>query len=256
MSELQKARVITENNFDAVIFDLDGVVTDTASVHAEAWKKMFDDLLSNLATSKGIPFHPFDIDTDYRVYLDGKLRDDGVRSFLQSRGIDLPDGRSDDAAGAETVEGLGKLKNEYFLDFLEEHGVEVYSTTIDFIRDLKRHGLKTAIISSSKNCAMILDSANLTGLFDVRVDGTDSEELGIKGKPAPDIFLEAARQLKVRPERAIVIEDAIAGVQAGRAGKFGLVIGIARKGDRGSLLQNKADVVVEDLSEIGIRGRL
>jgi beta-phosphoglucomutase family hydrolase len=256
MTEKKKEITLARDDFDAVIFDLDGVVTDTAAAHAEAWKRMFDGFLSSRASSEAVPFQPFDLDTDYRVYLDGKLREDGVRSFLQSRGISLPEGQSDDSPGAETVQGLGKLKNSYYLGFLEEHGVDVYSSTVDLIHDLRSRGFKTAIISSSTNCAMILDSAGLSGLFDARVDGIDSEVLGIKGKPAPDIFLEAARRLKVKPGRAVVIEDAISGVQAGRAGDFGLVIGVARKGDREALLQNNADVAVEDLSEIGIGGKL
>ncbi len=246
------AHIISRAGFDAVIFDLDGVVTDTATVHAKAWKRMFDEFLSDYAFRKGILFQPFDIDRDYRLYVDGKPRFDGVKSFLKSRGIDLPDGQTDDVPGTETIHGLSKLKDNYFLKHIEEHGVEVYDSTIKLIHCLKKHGFKTAIISSSKNCAMILDSANLSALFDVRVDGVNSKVLGIQGKPAPDIFLEAARQLKVKPERAVVVEDAISGVQAGRAGKFGLVIGVARKGDRESLLQNGADVAVNDMSEISV----
>ncbi|MDD5557736.1 MAG: trehalose-phosphatase [bacterium] len=243
---------ITAKKYDAAIFDLDGVVTDTAGVHAEAWKRMFDEFLSRDAARRNVPFRPFDIDGDYRLHVDGKPRVDGVRSFLRSRGIDLPEGRPDDPAGTETVQGLGTLKNEYFLHSIRERGVAVYASTVDFIHAAKRHGLKTAIISSSRNCAMILNSANLRHLFDASVDGTDSEAIGIKGKPAPDIFLEAARQLRVKPARAIVVEDAIAGVQAGRAGAFGLVIGVARKGDAESLLGNGADTAVEDLSQIEI----
>jgi len=244
---------IAKADFDAVIFDLDGVVTDTATVHAEAWKRMFDDFLSHYAARQKKPFQPFTIDADYRLYVDGKPRFDGVRSFLQSRSINLPEGRADDSPGSDTIHGLGNLKNGYFLKHLKEHGADVYPSTVEFIHCLKKHGFKTGIISSSRSCAMILDSVNLSDLFDARVDGIDSEFLGIKGKPAPDIFLEAARQLKVKPERAVVVEDAISGVQAGRAGKFGLVIGIARKGDKESLLQNGADVAVEDLSEVGSR---
>lgn len=253
MAHEEKTYTIRKSAFDAIIFDLDGVVTDTATVHAAAWKRMFDGFLADYASRKGIPFQPFDPDSDYRIYADGKPRVDGVKSFLQARGINLPEGRSDDPRDAETVHGLGRLKDDYFLGYIEEHGVDIYDSTIDFIHSSKKHGFKTAIISSSKNCAMLLDSANLSDLFEVRVDGIDSEVLGVKGKPAPDIFLEAARQLKVKPERSVVIEDAISGVQAGRAGKFGLVVGIARKGDRESLLQNGADLVVEDLSEVGIR---
>jgi len=241
-------------DFDAVIFDLDGVVTDTASVHAEAWKRMFDDFLSQHAARQNKPFKPFDRDEDYLLYVDGKPRFDGVKSFLESRDVNLPEGRPDDAPGTETVHGLGILKNDYFLKHIQENGVDVYKTTVDLIRRLKKQGFRTAIISSSKNCAMILDAANLSDLFEVRVDGVDSEVLGIQGKPAPDIFLEAARQLKVTPGRSVVIEDAISGVQAGKAGNFGLVIGVARTGDKESLLKNGADVAVEDLSEIGVTG--
>jgi trehalose 6-phosphate phosphatase len=248
------ARAVHAPDFEAVIFDLDGVITDTASVHAAAWKRMFDDFLSRRAAAEDIVFQPFDMDDDYRIHVDGKPRLDGVRSFLESRGIRLPEGLARDPAGAQTIHGLGNKKNADFLKHVQEHGAEVFESTVDFIHSVKRHGLKTAVISSSKSCAMILDTVKLSDLFDARVDGVDSEILGIPGKPAPDIFIEAARQLKVRPERAVVIEDAISGVQAGRAGKFGLVIGIARTGERESLLASGADVAVEDLSEICITG--
>jgi len=245
---------LSSDDFDAVIFDLDGVVTDTASVHAGAWKKMFDGFLSRYANRKGVPIQPFETDPDYLLYVDGKPRLNGVRSFLGSRGIELPEGGSEDEPGTDTIHGLGRQKNATFLKQIQEHGVEVYESTVDLIRSVKKHGLKTAIISSSKSCAMILDSVNLSDLFDVRVDGVDSEMLGIPGKPAPDILIEAARQLKVKPERAVVIEDAISGVRAGRAGTFGLVIGIARTGDKKSLLESGADVAVEDLSEVCVTG--
>ncbi|MGQ9647109.1 MAG: trehalose-phosphatase [Thermodesulfobacteriota bacterium] len=254
MVRRKTAYPVSAADFEAVIFDLDGVVTDTASVHAAAWKRMFDDFLSRHAASKRIPFQPFETDRDYLLYVDGKPRLDGVRSFLESRGIELPEGHPKDPPEAETVHGLGKRKNDDFLKQIQEHGAEVYESTVDLIHSIKKHGLKTGIISSSKSCAMILDSVNLSDLFDVRVDGVDSEMLGIPGKPAPDIFIEAARQLKVKPERAVVIEDAISGVRAGRAGKFGLVIGISRTGDRESLLENGADVAVEDLSEMCVTG--
>ncbi len=242
---------IAANEYDAVIFDLDGVITNTASVHAGAWKRMFDEFLSRHASRNGLPFQAFEIETDYRVYVDGKPRLDGVRSFLQSRGIQLPEGRPEDPPDAETIHALGRRKNADFLKRIREDGVDVYDSTVNWIHNAKRHGLKTAVISSSKSCALILDSVDLADLFDVRVDGVDSEMLGIPGKPAPDIFLEAARQLQVKPERAVVVEDAVSGVQAGRAGKFGRVIGIARSGGREALLSHGADVVVEDLSEIG-----
>jgi trehalose-phosphatase len=232
------------------------VITDTASVHAAAWKRMFDDFLSRHAARKDLPFQPFEIETDYRSHVDGKPRLDGLRSFLGARGINLPEGGPEDPAGAETIHGLGKSKNADFLKQIREKGAKVYGSTVDLIHSAKKHGLKTAVISSSKSCAMILDSVNLSDLFDVRVDGVDSEILGIPGKPAPDIFVEAARQLQVKPERAVVIEDAVSGVRAGRAGKFGLVVGIARAGGRETLRDNGAHAVVEDLSEVCVIGDL
>lgn len=256
MSPAKRIYLIPAMSFAAVIFDLDGVVTDTASVHAAAWKRMLDDFLFRHSIPRSIPYQPFDLDRDYRLYIDGKPRVDGVRSFLASRGIELPEGSPEDLPGAQTLHGLGNMKNEYFLEEIRKQGAEVYDSTVRLIHDLKKHGIKTAIISSSKNCALILDAVNLAALFDARVDGLDSEILRIPGKPAPDIFLEAARQLKVKPEQAVVIEDSISGVQAGRAGKFGLVIGIARTGDKEYLLKNGADVAVEDLSEIGVTGDL
>jgi trehalose 6-phosphate phosphatase len=252
----KKSCAIPATDFDAVIFDLDGVITDTASVHAAAWKQMFDDFLSRHAARKDLPFQPFEIETDYRPYVDGKPRLDGLRSFLKSRGITLPEGGPEDPPGTETIHGLGKRKNTDFLQRIREKGVKVYGSTVALIHSAKKHGLKTAVISSSKSCAMILDAADLSDLFDVRVDGVDSEILGIPGKPAPDIFLEAARQLQVKPERAVVIEDAVSGVQAGRAGKFGRVIGIARHSGKEALGSNGADTVVEDLSEIRITGEI
>lgn len=254
MTDRGTACSIPAESFEAIIFDLDGVITDTASVHAGAWKRMFDDFLRRHAARQGSSFQPFDIETDYRPYVDGKLRLDGLRSFLDSRGIELPEGGPEDSPGVETIHGLGRRKSQDFLREILEHGVDVYGSTVALIHSAKRHGLKTAVISSSKTCAMILDSVNLSDLFDVRVDGVDSEILGLPGKPAPDIFLEAARQLKVKPKQAVVIEDAVAGVQAGRAGKFGLVVGIARSGEKGPLLAGGAHAVVEDLSEICISG--
>lgn len=253
MNEPENTYTISRDEFDAVIFDLDGVVTDTASVHAAAWRKMFDQYLSARASAEGVQFQPFDPDADYRLFVDGKPRSDGVRSFLQSRGIVLSEGRTDDPPGAETVVGMGKLKNGYFLARIEEKGVDVYETTVELLRELRRRGFRTAIISASRNCAMILKAVNLQGLFDARVDGDDAEAMGFQGKPAPDIFLEAARRLDVAPERALVIEDALAGVRAGRAGGFGLVVGVDRHGDGEALRQAGADVVVKDLSGIKLR---
>ncbi|MCU0589229.1 MAG: trehalose-phosphatase [Syntrophobacteraceae bacterium] len=254
MAHGRTACSIQATDFDAVIFDLDGVVTNTASVHAAAWKRMFDGFLEGRAAREGVSFRPFDIETDYLAYVDGKPRLDGLRSFLESRGIHLPEGTPDAPPGEETLHGLGKSKNAYFLERIQEEGAKVYASTVDLIHGAKKHGLKTAVISSSRSCAMILDSVNLSDLFDVRVDGVDLELLGITGKPAPDIFLEAARQLRVEPERTVVIEDAISGVQAGRAGNFGRVIGIARTGRKEALLENGAHWVVEDLSEVCVAG--
>lgn len=253
MEDASHTYTISRDDFDAVIFDLDGVVTDTASVHAAAWQRMFDEYLAARAEAGGIPFQPFDPDADYRLYVDGKPRSDGVRSFFQSRGISLPEGRADDPPGAGTIEGLGKLKNGYFLARIEEQGVDVYETTVTLLRDLRRHGFKTAIISASRNCAMILEAVNLMSLFDARVDGEIAETLAIAGKPAPDIFFEAARRLGAAPERSVVVEDAIAGVQAGRAGGFGLVVGVARHGGEEALRREGAGVVVKDLSGIILR---
>lgn len=254
MRNLTKSITISPRSFEAVIFDLDGVITDTASVHAAAWKGMFDDFLFRHAARNGIPFQPFEIETDYRLYVDGKPRFDGLRSFLRSRGIRLPEGRAEDLPGVQTVHGLARRKNEDFLKRVREEGVKVYGSTVDLIHCLKKHGLKTAVISSSKSCALILDSVNLSDLFDVRVDGVDLEILNIPGKPASHIFLEAARQLQVTPERTVVIEDAVSGVQASRAGNFALVIGIARTGGEEDLLKNGAHAAVEDLSEISVAG--
>jgi alpha,alpha-trehalase len=252
MTRKNTEHLIAATDYDAVIFDLDGVITDTASVHAAAWKDMFDDFLSRHAERENIPFRAFDIETEYRSYVDGKPRLDGLRSFLESRGIAVPEGGNGDTPAMETVHGMARKKNANFLKRIRENGVEVYSSTVDLARSAKKHGLKTGVISSSKSCAMILDAVNLSDLFDVRVDGVISEIKGINGKPAPDIFLEAARQLNVKPERTVVIEDAVSGVQAGRAGQFGLVLGIARSGGKEELLEQGADIVVEDLVEVRI----
>lgn len=256
MVQRKATYTIPVNSFEAVIFDLDGVITDTASVHAAVWKRMFDAFLSRYAARHDVPFQPFEIETDYRLYVDGIPRLDGLRNFLRSRGIELPEGLPDDPPGAETIHGLGNRKNKDFIKQIQVRGVEVYGSAVELIRSIKKHGLKTAVISSSKSCALILDSVNLADLFDARVDGVDSEILGIPGKPAPDIFLEAARQLKVKPERAVVVEVAVSGVQAGRAGKFSLVVGIARTGERELLLASGAHVAVSDLSEICISDNL
>ncbi len=245
--------IISKSVYGAVIFDLDGVVTKTAKIHAAAWKELFDAYLKHRAAREGESFEPFDLDADYRRYVDGKPRYEGVKSFLESREIELDYGNHDDPPDRETVCGLGNKKNQLFHDHLEKHGVEVFDSTINLIRHLKSMQFKTAIVSSSKNCSAVLDAAGIADLFDARVDGIDSQELGLRGKPAPDIFLEASRRLGVDRKRAVVVEDAIAGVQAGRRGGFGCVIGVDRTG-HGSVLKDKgADIVVRDLSELGVR---
>jgi alpha,alpha-trehalase len=246
--------IITKTDFDAVLFDLDGVVTDTAVLHAAAWKQLFDEYLQRRPAEGHPRVRPFAVETDFRQYVDGKPRYEGVRSFLQSRGIALPYGEPTDPPGRETVCGLGNRKDELFHRLLRQQGVRVFPSTVAFIRRLKDAGIKTAVVSSSKNCAAVLHAAGLAGLFDARVDGLESARLYLKGKPAPDTFLGAAARLGADPRRAVVVEDALAGVQAGRAGHFGLVIGVARQGDRTALRQSGADVVVDDLGTIGVSG--
>ena len=238
--------------YDAVIFDLDGVVTKTARVHAASWKRLFDDYLQQRAHGEGVPFVPFDAAGDYFEYVDGKPRYDGVKSFLASRGIELPWGTPQDPGTAETVCGLGNRKNVWFTAELRDNGVEPYHSTLDLIRTLRARGFKTAIISSSKNCAVVLDAVGATALFDAAIDGVESARIGIKGKPAPDIFLEAARRLGVEPARAVVVEDAISGVVAGRAGGFAFVIGVNRRGDPARLADAGASLVVADLAEVSV----
>jgi alpha,alpha-trehalase len=247
-----KSLLLSPTQFDAVIFDLDGVVTKTARVHAAAWKRLFDEFLRQRAAREGSRFREFDAGDDYLRYVDGKPRYDGVHSFLESRGIYLPWGTPDDAGEAETVCGLGNRKNALLRAELEANGVEPYETTLDFIRRLRSRGFKTAIISSSRNCAAVLKAAGAADLFDAAVDGVESARIGIQGKPAPDIFVEAARRLGVEPARTVVVEDAICGVQAARAGGFGCVVGVNRLGDPARLAENGASVVVADLAEIGV----
>jgi alpha,alpha-trehalase len=246
----QSHRTITPERFDAVLFDLDGVLTDTAKVHAACWKKMFDAFLRNRAAQTKESWRPFDSDADYKQYVDGKLRYEGVRSFLQSRGIQLPYGDPGDPPSRETICGLGNRKNELIQEVLATDGVEVYERSLPFVHYLRSVGIRTAIVSASRNCPAVLAAAGIAHLFDVRVDGEVAARLHLAGKPAPDTFLAAARQLAVEPARAVVVEDAISGVQAGRAGQFGLVIGVARKGEANALRENGADVVVADLSEL------
>src|SRR5689334_17495097 len=243
---------LSPRDYDAVLFDLDGVLTKTARVHAAAWKKLFDGFLRQRAARTGEAFVPFDIVADYRRYVDGKPRYDGVASFLKSRGIELPLGAAEDAPGAETVHGLGKLKDRYFTEELEQEGVEVYQPAIALVRTLRELDIKTAVVSSSNNCAAVLAAAGIAELFDTRVDGIDLRRLALKGKPAPDTFLEAAQRLKVEAARAVVVEDAIVGVAAGHAGGFGCVIGVDLGGQSHALREAGADVVVSTLAEVQI----
>jgi trehalose-phosphatase len=240
---------IAKSKYDAVLFDLDGVVTKTAKVHAAAWKRLFD---AYLKKRDGDAFEPFDVETDYLRYVDGKPRYDGVKSFLESRDIHLPYGSPSDPPDRETICGLGNKKNRYFLTQLEKGWVEVYPTSVDLIRKLRSRDFKTAIVSSSANCGEVLDAAEIADLFDAKVDGVDSEEQGLRGKPAPDIFIEAARRVGVEPQRAIVVEDAISGVEAGKNGRFGCVIGVDRGRQAEDLKSGGADVVVKDLDEIAV----
>ena len=234
----------------AVIFDLDGVVTRTAEVHAEAWKHLFDEYLAARAQRLGEPFRPFDRSSDYRRFVDGKPRYEGVASFLGSRGIDLPFGSPEDPEESETVCGLGNRKNRYFLEALAKSGVEPYPTTLELIAALRYRGVRTAVVSSSRNCAAVLNAAGIEGLFDAKVDGVDAAELGLPGKPDPAVFLDAARRLGVDPAHAAVVEDAIAGVEAGRRGAFALVVGVDREAQSAALAAAGADVVVSDLAEL------
>ncbi len=233
----------------ALLFDLDGVLTRTATLHAASWKRLFDEYLATRSARTGEPFVPFDLAADYRTYVDGKPRYDGVRSFLSSRGIVLPWGAPSDSPDTETVCGLGNRKDGYFEEALREKGVETFPEAVALLRHAKERGLKTAVVSSSKNCAAILRRAGILDLFDTRVDGTEAERLQLPGKPAPDTFLEAARRLHVAPERAVVFEDAISGVQAGKRGGF-TVVGVDESGHGTALRQHGADLVVSHLGEV------
>ncbi|UFS71898.1 beta-phosphoglucomutase family hydrolase [Geomonas sp. RF6] len=243
---------ISPLDYDAVLFDLDGVLTQTASVHAAAWKRLFDDFLRKRADETGEAFLPFDIQEDYRRYVDGKPRNDGVRDFLRSRRIELPPRVPEGNPQTVSVEALGKLKDKYFAEHLAAHGVEVYEPSVALVRTLRALEVRTGVVSSSKNCAAVLESAGIAQLFDVRVDGHDIDSLPLKGKPAPDSFLEGARRLKAEPSRTIVVEDAIAGVEAGRAGKFGMVIGVDRLGQSQALREAGADAVVTSLAQVRV----
>ncbi len=237
-------------NVTACLFDLDGVLTRTATVHAAAWKQMFDGFLQEWSARTGEPFVPFDAGRDYDTYVDGRPRLEGTRAFLRSRGIDLPQGSPDDPPGELTVHGLSNRKNDLVLRLLREGGVEVYEGSVRYVQAVREAGLRTAVVSSSANTAEVLDAAGISHLFDARIDGVVAAERHLAGKPAPDTFLAGAAALGVGPESAAVFEDALAGVEAGRAGGFALVVGVDRVGQAEELRRHGADTVVGDLSEL------
>lgn len=234
---------------DAVLFDLDGVITATDRTHFAAWKRLFDSFLETRALRQGEPLRPFS-EADMATFVDGKLRHVGIRSFLESRGIDLPEGGAGDAEDAETVSGLGNRKSRLFNAMLQTQGVTVFEGSLALIRALRAVGIRCAVVSSSRSCRRVLKAANIESLIDVRFDGINAAGLNLIGKPNPDTYLKAAEWAGVEPARAVVVEDAIAGVQAGRAGGFGLVIGVDRVGIAEALCDAGADIVVKDLGEL------
>ncbi|MFI5783305.1 HAD family hydrolase [Nocardia sp. NPDC051570] len=244
------SQVALPASISACLFDLDGVLTDTARAHASAWKQMFDAYLRTRAERGDAPFVAFDLLGDYDAYVDGKPREDGARAFLASRGIELPEGHEQDPPGAETVQGLGNRKNAIMLRLIRRDGVEPYPGSVAYVRAVRDAGLRRAVVSSSTNCRDVLVAAHIEDLFEERVDGLTARREHLAGKPAPDTFLAAARALGVEPCAAVVFEDALAGVAAGRAGEFGYVIGVDRVGQREQLIAHGADRVVTDLAEL------
>jgi beta-phosphoglucomutase family hydrolase len=234
----------------ACLFDLDGVLTETAKVHAAAWKEMFDQFLRARASKAGEQFVPFDQKDDYDAYVDGKPRYDGVRSFLASRRIELPEGKPDDPPSAETVCGLGNRKNEIVLRMIHEEGVEAYPGSRRYLEAARDAGLRRAVVSSSTNCRDVLEAAGIEDLLEARIDGVVAEREHLKGKPAPDTYLAGARALDVTPDAAAVFEDALAGVEAGRGGGFACVVGVDRVGQAKALREHGATIVVQDLTEL------
>ena len=234
----------------ACLFDLDGVLTQTALVHNAAWKQTFDAFLQTWSRHHGQPFVPFDPGADYHQFVDGRQRADGVRTFLASRGITLPEGTPDDGPDAETVNGIGNRKNILVLQKIQEGAVQVYPGSVDYLHAAKAAGLRRAVVSASANCADVLRAAGIAELLEVRVDGVTAREQHLPGKPAPDTFLAGAKLLGVAPEQCAVFEDALAGVAAGRAGGFGIVIGVDRVGQADALREHGADIVVQDLAEL------
>jgi len=241
---------LSARTVDAVLFDMDGVITDTATVHRRVWTSMFDDFLRD--ASRSGPEQPPFSEADYLRFVDGKHRDDGVASFLASRGVTLPRGEPGDPPDRHTVWGLANRKDREFRRLLARDGVRAFPSSVALVRSLQELGVGTAIISASRNCQAVLDAAGIGDLFPVRVDGLETARLHLAGKPSPAVFLEAARRLDAEPGRAAVVEDALAGVQAGRAGGFRLVIGVDRTGQSGELRAAGADVVVRDLAQVRV----
>ena len=242
---------VSRREFDAAIFDLDGVLTDTARLHAAAWKIVFDSFLQALAQQRDTPFRPFDIEADYLNYVDGRPRDDGTRNFLASRGIRLPQGSQHDSEDAYTVHSLGERKTRLFREALQK-GIVPAAGAETLLEKLRKTGIKTAVASSSKNTAAILHAAGLEGRFDICIDGLKAEALKLPGKPEPAVLLEIARRLDIQPSRAILFEDALAGVEAGKRGGFKCVVGIDHGKQRDALRQHGADVVIESLREVQV----
>ncbi|MFW6283666.1 MAG: HAD family hydrolase, partial [Minisyncoccales bacterium] len=234
--------------FKGAIFDLDGVITETARAHSKSWKLVFDEFLKKHSKETNKDFVPFDEEKDYLEHVDGKPRIKGVRDFLSSRKINLPEGKETDSENLKTIQGIAKKKNKLFLDILKKEKPHVYETTISFVRELKKANKKIAVISSSKNCKPVLKMAGVKNLFPVIIDGIKTKKLGLSGKPNPDIFIYAAKKLGLYPGECVVFEDALSGVEAGYKGNFGLVIGISRRGTN----LHYADKIVKDLKEISI----
>jgi len=237
-----RLRHVTPDRYDAVLFDLDGVLTDTARIHAAAWRQVFDPLLERISARRGEPFRPFDPERDYREYVDGRSRLDGARGFLASRGIPPTE--------AGGLERIARCKDALYSRTLAECGVEPFGGALRWLRALRAAGLRTAVVSASHHCLEVLRAARIEELFDTRVDGVVADEVGLRGKPEPDLFLEAARRLGVSAARSAVVEDAISGVRAARSGCFGLVVAVARSGTEQLLREAGADLVVRDLGEM------
>lgn len=241
---------VTRERFDAVLLDLDGVITDTARTHASCWKQVFDPVLERWALDHGEIYRPFDADAEYRAHVDGKSRLDGVRDLLAFRGIEVPEGDPDGPRDADTVHGIAQRKDALVTRAIENGEVAAYPGSVRWLQMLRRDGYRTALVSSSRHAGQVIEAVGLAACFDARVDGETIDRRSLPGKPAPDAFLEAARALRVEPSRAVVVEDAEVGVQAGRAGGFGLVIGVARHEDEKALVEAGADLVVSDLEEL------